>query len=57
MTPPSGLAELARRGEVELVERPYRRGDLVGALLVFATGDPSGNAAGLRRRRSRRGAL
>src|SRR5437762_3675452 len=40
-----GLAELARRGEIELVERGYRRGDLAGALLVFATGDRSANAA------------
>ena len=41
----AGLAELARRGEVELVERAYRRGDLAGALLVFTTGDRSQNAA------------
>jgi uroporphyrin-III C-methyltransferase/precorrin-2 dehydrogenase/sirohydrochlorin ferrochelatase len=41
----AGLSELARRGEVELVERAYRDGDLAGALLVFATGDRSQNAA------------
>jgi uroporphyrin-III C-methyltransferase / precorrin-2 dehydrogenase / sirohydrochlorin ferrochelatase len=41
----AGLAELARRGEVELVERRYRPGDLAGALLVFAAGDRSHNAA------------
>ena len=40
----AGLAELARRGEVELIERSYRRGDLVGARLVFAAGDRSINA-------------
>jgi uroporphyrin-III C-methyltransferase/precorrin-2 dehydrogenase/sirohydrochlorin ferrochelatase len=40
----AGLVELARRGEIELVARPYRRGDLVGALLVFAAGDRSINA-------------
>jgi uroporphyrin-III C-methyltransferase/precorrin-2 dehydrogenase/sirohydrochlorin ferrochelatase len=40
-----GLAELARRGEIELVERGYRRGDLAGTLLVFTTGDRSVNAA------------
>jgi len=43
--PAPGLAELARRGEIELVERGYRHGDLAGALLVFATGDRSVNAA------------
>jgi uroporphyrin-III C-methyltransferase / precorrin-2 dehydrogenase / sirohydrochlorin ferrochelatase len=41
----AGLAELARRHEIQLVEREYRRGDLAGALLVFATGDRSVNAA------------
>ena len=41
----AGLAELARRGEVELVGRGYRRGDLAGALLAFAAGDRSHNAA------------
>ena len=40
-----GLAELARRGEIELAERGYRRGDLAGTLLVFTTGDRSVNAA------------
>jgi uroporphyrin-III C-methyltransferase / precorrin-2 dehydrogenase / sirohydrochlorin ferrochelatase len=39
------LVELARRGEVELVERDYRPGDLAGARLVFATGDGAQNAA------------
>jgi uroporphyrin-III C-methyltransferase / precorrin-2 dehydrogenase / sirohydrochlorin ferrochelatase len=39
------LMELARRGEIELIEREYRRGDLAGALLVFVTGDSSLNAA------------
>jgi uroporphyrin-III C-methyltransferase / precorrin-2 dehydrogenase / sirohydrochlorin ferrochelatase len=34
----AGLAEFGRRGEIELIDRPYRRGDLSGALLVFATG-------------------
>ena len=33
-----GLVELSRRGEIELLEREYRPGDLVAALLVFATG-------------------
>jgi uroporphyrin-III C-methyltransferase/precorrin-2 dehydrogenase/sirohydrochlorin ferrochelatase len=39
------LAELARRGEIELIERDYRSGDLAGARLVFATGDRAQNAA------------
>ena len=39
------LAELARRGEIELLEREYRSGDLAGARLVFATGDRAQNAA------------
>lgn len=34
-----GLEELARRGEVELIGRRYRRGDLAGAFLVIAAGD------------------
>ncbi|MCA1845490.1 MAG: siroheme synthase CysG [Actinobacteria bacterium] len=41
----AGLVELARRGEIELTEREYRRGDLVGALLVFAAGDRRLNSA------------
>ena len=41
----AGLAELARRAEVQLVRRGYRRGDLAGAFLVFAAGDRSHNAA------------
>lgn len=44
-SPSAGLVELARRGEIELVERGYRTGDLVGALLAFAAGDRSINAA------------
>src|SRR5260221_12591807 len=44
--PSPGLAELARRGEIEHLGRCYRRGDLVGARLVFAAGPRSGNAAG-----------
>jgi uroporphyrin-III C-methyltransferase/precorrin-2 dehydrogenase/sirohydrochlorin ferrochelatase len=40
-----GLVELARRGEIELIRREYRRGDLAGALLVFATGDQGENGA------------
>ena len=43
--PDAGLVELSRRGEVELVVRPYRRGDLVGAWLVFATGGDLGRNA------------
>lgn len=44
--PDAGLVELSRRGEIELVVRGYRRGDLAGALLVFATGgDHALNAA------------
>jgi uroporphyrin-III C-methyltransferase / precorrin-2 dehydrogenase / sirohydrochlorin ferrochelatase len=44
--PDAGLVELSRRGEIELVVREYRRGDLAGALLVFATGGDSAlNAA------------
>jgi uroporphyrin-III C-methyltransferase/precorrin-2 dehydrogenase/sirohydrochlorin ferrochelatase len=44
--PDAGLVELSRRREIELVVREYRRGDLAGALLVFATGgDPALNAA------------
>jgi uroporphyrin-III C-methyltransferase / precorrin-2 dehydrogenase / sirohydrochlorin ferrochelatase len=44
--PDVGLVELSRRGEIDLVGRRYRRGDLVGALLVFATGGDHGlNAA------------
>ena len=44
--PDAGIVELSRRGEIELLEREYRRGDLVGALLVFVTGgDHSLNAA------------
>jgi precorrin-2 dehydrogenase/sirohydrochlorin ferrochelatase len=43
--PDAGLAELARRGEIQLIGRDYRPGDLAGALLVFATGDRSQNAA------------
>ena len=44
--PDPGIVELARRGEIELLEREYRRGDLAGALLVFVTdGDRSLNAA------------
>jgi uroporphyrin-III C-methyltransferase / precorrin-2 dehydrogenase / sirohydrochlorin ferrochelatase len=41
----AGLVELARRGEIELTEREYRRGDLVGAPLVFAAGDRRLNSA------------
>lgn len=41
----AGLMEFSRRGEIELVERDYRPGDLAGALLVFATGDRCLNAA------------
>jgi len=41
----AGLVELSRRGEIELIGREYRRGDLVGALLVFATGNRARNAA------------
>ena len=40
-----GVVELARRGEIELIERDYRPGDLAGARLVFATGDRAQNAA------------
>ena len=40
-----GLAELARRGELDLISREYRPGDLEGALLVFATGDRTQNGA------------
>jgi uroporphyrin-III C-methyltransferase / precorrin-2 dehydrogenase / sirohydrochlorin ferrochelatase len=44
--PDAGLVELSRRGEIELIGRGYRRGDLAGALLVFATGgDHAQNAA------------
>src|SRR5439155_8644764 len=43
--PAPGLAELARRGEIELIGREYRRGDLAGARLAFATGDRAQNAA------------
>lgn len=44
--PDARLVELFRRGEIELIERNYRRGDLIGALLVFVTGgDRSLNAA------------
>lgn len=44
--PDAGIVELSRRGEIELLEREYRRGDLAGALLVFVTGgDDSLNAA------------
>ena len=39
------LVELARRGEIQLIERDYRPGDLAGARLVFATGDRAQNAA------------
>src|SRR5437867_7093194 len=42
--PAPGLAELARRGEIELIGRDYRRGDLAGARLAFATGDRAVNA-------------
>ncbi|HEV7536375.1 MAG TPA: uroporphyrinogen-III C-methyltransferase, partial [Acidimicrobiia bacterium] len=44
-TPSAGLVELARRGEIELVERRYRRGDLAGVRLVFTTVDGATNAA------------
>lgn len=41
-----GLGDLARRGELTLVARPFRRGDLDGAFLVVAaTGDGATNAA------------
>lgn len=43
--PSPGLAELARRGEIEHLGRSYRRGDLAGARLVFAAGPRSVNAA------------
>jgi uroporphyrin-III C-methyltransferase/precorrin-2 dehydrogenase/sirohydrochlorin ferrochelatase len=43
--PDPALVELARRGEIELIERDYRPGDLAGARLVFATGDRALNAA------------
>lgn len=44
--PDVGLVELSRRGEIELIGRGYRRGDLAGALLVFVTGgDHALNAA------------
>src|SRR5439155_3569178 len=36
-----GLAEPARRGEIELIGRVYRRGDRAGARLALATGYPS----------------
>ncbi|HEV8627267.1 MAG TPA: siroheme synthase CysG [Acidimicrobiia bacterium] len=41
----AGVVELARRGEIQLIEREYRRGDLAGALLAFATGDRAQNGA------------
>lgn len=37
--PTNGLDELARRGELELVRRPYRSGDLRGVLLVVVADD------------------
>lgn len=36
--PSGGLEALARRGEVALVRRPYRDGDLAGAFLVLVAG-------------------
>jgi siroheme synthase-like protein len=43
--PSEGLEELGRRGEIAVIRRPYRRGDLRGAFLaVAATGDPAVNA-------------
>ncbi|MGH2770420.1 MAG: siroheme synthase CysG [Actinomycetota bacterium] len=41
-----GLQELARRGELTLVEKPYSHGDLEDAFLaIAATGDPGVHAA------------
>ena len=43
--PSPGLVDLARRGELEIVRRPYREGDLAGAFLVIAAGgDPAQSA-------------
>jgi len=49
-----GLAHLARRGEIVLETRPWRPGDLDGAMLgVAATGDPAVNARVAEEGRSR----
>jgi siroheme synthase-like protein len=43
--PSDGLEELGRRGDITVIRRAYRRGDLRGAFLaVAATGDASVNA-------------
>jgi siroheme synthase-like protein len=41
----AGLEDLARRRELSLLRRPYRRGDLKGAFLVIATGEREERAA------------
>lgn len=35
----SKLDKMARSGKIDLIKRPYRKGDLKGALLVYATTD------------------
>lgn len=48
------LAELAQSGDIQILDRFYRDGDLAGAVLAFAaTDDPETNAAVLREARQR----
>lgn len=53
----SGLSDLAARGEVELHARPYRPGDVEGAVLVFVTGDDAAVRAGVFAEAEERGVL
>jgi siroheme synthase-like protein len=50
----SGLEDLARRRELSLVRRPYRKGDLKGVFLVVATGERAERAAVYAEAESRR---
>ena len=53
----SGLSDLAARGEVELLARPYQPGDVEGAFLVFVTGDDAAVRAAVFAEADERGVL
>ena len=55
VAPVPGLVDLDRRGQIVLVRRPYRPGDLVGAFVVVAT-DPA-STPGVYAEAERRGVL
>jgi len=53
----AGLARRAARGEIEHVDRPYRPGDLEGALLAYAATDDEALHAGIARDAAASGVL